>query len=131
MKQKLLSISACALRSCLSLNNCEISFERIHVLHKKCTPVQIMCYQSALQLHKVWNRETLNFESISMLDQITLTSRQTSFLIFRNNSSRIGMNTTANKFYQLTSKIKLETQNFSFVHYKKIMKVLFLKYGKT
>ena len=131
MKQKLLSISACALRSCLSQNNCEISFERIHVLHKKCTPVQIMCYQSALQLHKVWNRETLNFESISMLDQITLTSRQTSFLIFRNNSSRIGMNTTANKFYQLTSKIKLETQNFSFVHYKKIMKVLFLKYGKT
>ena len=40
MKQKLLSISACALRSCLSLNNCEISFERIHVLHKKCTPAK-------------------------------------------------------------------------------------------
>ena len=43
----------------------------------------------------------------------------------------IGMNTTANNFYYLTSKINLESPNFSFVHFKKIMKVLFLKYGKT
>ena len=78
-----------------------------------------MCFQSALQLHKVWNRDTLNFESVSMIDQITLTSRQTLFIIFRNNTTRIGMNTTANKFYQLTSKINLETLNLSFIHLKK------------
>ena len=53
MKQKLLSISACALRSCLTNNSSEISFVKIHELHKKCTPDQIMKYQSALQLHKI------------------------------------------------------------------------------
>ena len=58
-------------------------------------------------------------------------SRQTSFLIFQNNSTKIGMNTTANKFYQLTGKIALNSLGFTFVHLKKLMKTQFLKYGKT
>ena len=58
-------------------------------------------------------------------------SRQTSFLIFQNNSTKIGMNTTANKFYQLTGKIALNSLGLPFVHFKKLMKTQFLKYGKT
>ena len=48
MKQKLLSILACALRSCIANNNSVVSFERIHEINRKCTPPQIMLYQSAL-----------------------------------------------------------------------------------
>ena len=131
MKQKLLSISACALRSCLMNFNSMISFEKIHEQNKKCTPAQIMAYQAALKLHKTLNFELPNFEIVTVLDQMILSSRQTMFQILRNNSTKIGMNTTANKLYQITKMIPLSSLLFTFVHYKKLMKILFLKYGKT
>ena len=126
-----LSISACALRSRLMNNNNLISFEKIHELKKKCTPSQIMTYQAALSLHKTITFEIPDFESITVLNQMTVTSRQTTFLIFKNNSTRIGMNTSANKFYQLTGKIALNSLGLTFSHFKKLIKIQFLKYGKT
>ena len=131
MKQKLLSISACALRTCLMNNNTSVSFEKIHELNKKCTPIQIMSYQAALSLYKTINFEVPDFEAITVLNQMTVSSRQTSFIIFRNNSTRIGMNTTSNKFYQLTNKITLNSLGLTFAHYKKLMKIQFLKFGNT
>ena len=131
MKQKLLSISSCALRTCLMNKNNVISFEKIHELNKKCTPEQIMKYQASLLLHKTTNFEVPDFEAITVLNQMTVTSRQTSFIIFRNNSTKIGMNTTANKLYQLTGMISLNSLGLPFVYFKKLMKIQFLKYGKT
>ena len=111
--------------------NCHISFEKIHELNKKCTPTQIMSYQAALSLYKTLNFEIPNNETITVLNQMTVTSRQMLFIIFRNNSTRIGMNTASNKFYQLSKKITLNSLDLKFVHFKKLMKVQFLKYGKT
>ena len=131
MKQRLLSISAWALRSCLSNPNNVISFEKIHEINKKCTPSQIMSYQSALNLHRTVNFEKPNFEAITVLDQLAFMPRQTLFIIFRNNSTKIGMNTSSNKFYQLTGKVTLSNLALNFIHFKKLMKIQFLKYGKT
>ena len=77
LKQSLLSISANALRTCLMHSNNKISFERLHAIVKKCTPSQIMLYQSALHLHKVLNQEVLSFESIKVLNNMTCSRRQT------------------------------------------------------
>ena len=77
-----------------------------------------MIYQAALLLHKTTNFEVPDFEAITVLNQMTITSRQISFLIFRNNSTKIGMNTTSNKFYQLTGKIALNSLAFTFIHLK-------------
>ena len=112
-------------------NNHEISFERIHFNAKKCTPSQIMLYQSALHLHKFLNQEVLSFESVTVLHNMTCTRRQTTFEILRNNNGKIGMNTTSNKFYCLSGKISLLVLNHEFVHFKKLMKVQFLKYGNN
>ena len=131
MKQKLMSISACALRLCSNNQNNVISFEKIHEINKKCTPSQIMNYQAALNLHKTLNFHVPNFEAITVLEQLAFTPRQTHFIIFRNNSTKIGMNTSSNKFYQLTGKITLSSLALTFVHFKKLMKIQFLKYGKT
>ena len=87
--------------------------------------------QAELLLHKTTNFEVPDFEGITVLNQTTVTSRQTSFLILGNNSTRIGMNTTANKFYQLTGKIALNSLGLTVVHFKKLIKIQFLKYGKT
>ena len=40
-------------------------------------------------------------------------------------------NTTANKLFYLNDQITLDSISYDFVHFKKIMKVQFLKYGKT
>ena len=120
LKHDLLLISANALRVCMH-NSCEISFERLHVLNKKCTPNQIMFYQ----FYNV-DELGLNFETITLIDQMIFTSRQLNFQILRNNKRRIGLNTTANKFYQLNNKISLNRFNLKFVHFKKIAKIQFL-----
>ena len=130
MKQSLLSISANALRSCLNLSF-DVSFENVHKISNKCTPKQIMSYQISLNLHKTLNDPVMKTETLRVIEQSVFTGRQITFEIFRHNNFKIGMNTQANKFYHITKMISLDKLNLSFVHYKKIMKVQFLKYGKT
>ena len=133
MKHDLLAISANGLRACMSVNTFDLSFEKYHVLNKKCTPSQIMLYQLSLSLHKLYNVDgvDLSFEMITVIDQMILTSRQINFQILRNNRRKIGLNTTANKFYHISNQIGLNRLNFKFVHFKKLAKLQFLKYGKT
>ena len=45
-------------------------------------------------------------------------------------NTKIGMNTTANKLYHLNNLIRLNMLNLNFVHYKKIIKLQFLKHGE-
>ena len=96
-----------------------------------CTPSQIMLYQSALNLHETLNVDRLSLENVTVSNQMTCTSRQINFKILGDNCTKIGMNTTANKLYCLSGKIGISSLNHSFVHFTKIMKVQFLKNGKT
>jgi hypothetical protein len=114
-------------------DNYDVSFENIHLKCKKCTPNQISLYQSALKLHKTVNEnlDNLSFEQITVFDQIICTSRQTNFQISRRNNFKVGMNTTANKLFALSNKISLGMLNLTFVHFKKLAKIQFLKYGNT
>ena len=116
-KQRLLSISANALTSCLSQGGFDISFENLHKSHKKCTPTQIMYYQLALNLHKTLNFDDceLSFEIITVLDQLICNRRQVLFQIFRNSNTKIGFYTTANKLFYLNNKIGLEQLNQTFI----------------
>ena len=132
LKQNLLSISACALKSCLTHYGHDISFENIHKINSKCTPKQIMLYQISLNLHKILNSNgPVNNELVTVLDQMICGRRQLRFEIYRDFRGKIGMNTTANKLFFISNKIPLDLLNLSFVHYKKIAKIQFLKYGKT
>ena len=130
MKQSLLSVSANALRSCLNLCY-DVSFENIHKISKKCTPKQITLYQLSLKLYKVLNDPIIKTETILLMEQSVFTRRQINFEIIRVNNNKIGMNSLANKFYHINKLIGLDKFNLSFVHYKKIMKIQFLTYGKT
>ena len=111
----------------------DVSFDNLHKIHKKCTPNQIMNYQLALNLHKTLNHNEgdLTFKIITVLDQMVCTRRQIKFQIFRNSNCKIGFNTTANKFFYLNDKIGFELLNLTKVHFKKIAKIQFLKYGKS
>ena len=104
-----------------------------HKESRKCTPKQIMLYKLSINLHKTFN-STENFittETIRLFEQTISNRRQTLFEVYRNNNKKIGMNTAANKFYHINKLVGLDKLNMAFVHYKKIMKIQFLKYGKT
>ena len=106
MKQSLLSVSANALRSCLSLSF-DISFENVHRISNKCTPNQIMLYQSSLKLHKMLNDPIMTTEILHIIEQSVFTGRQITFEILSLNNNTIGMNTQANKLYHITKMIGL------------------------
>ena len=114
-------------------NSTEISFENVHKTNKKCTPNQIMLYQISLRLYKVVNdtENQISTETIRALDQVICTRRQLNFEVIKNNNYKIGLNTTGNKFYHINKQIGLDKLNLSYVHFKKITKIQFLKYGKT
>ena len=110
----------------------KISFENIHKTCKNSTPKQITQYTQSLQLFKTITNihELCTTENVRLLNQIICTRRQTLFQIVRTNNYKIGRNTAANKFYPINGFIGLDTFNPSFVHYKKLLKIQFLKYGK-
>ena len=132
-RQKLLSISANALRTCLRFENFDVSFINIHKNCKKCTPEQIMLFNHATQLHKIVNNDDFpsTIEHTMITDQIICTGRQLRFKLFKNNATKIGMNTSANKMYCISDKISFDMLNLKFVHFKKLAKIQFLKFGKT
>ena len=84
-------------------------------------------------MHKIVNDHdnVLSFEHVTVMDQIFCTGRQLKFKVLRNFSNKIGMNTTANKLYHLNDLISFSMLNLDFVHFKKLAKIQFLKYGKT
>ena len=92
LKHDLLSLSANALRMCMPCNSLGVSFENLQVINKKCTPNQIMLYQLAISLSRIFNfDESPNFEAITVIDQAIFTSRQINFQILRNNRRKIGL----------------------------------------
>ena len=92
-----------------------------------------MYYQISLKLHKLINEHdnVLSFEHVTVMDQIICTRRQLKFQVFKNNTSKIGMNTTANKLFHVNNLIGLDMLNLSYVHFKKMSKIQFLKNGST
>ena len=90
-----------------------------------------MLYKITLKVHKVLNENdlTLKTETIRFFEQIICSRRQITFELYKNNTYRIGMNTSANKFYHINKLIGLDKFNLSFVHFKKLMKIQFIKNG--
>ena len=121
-KQSILSVSANALRSCMMSNNNEISFDKIHKICKKCTPLQIMSYQQSLHLHKSINAifDYCSTEHATLLNNIVCTRRQLNFEIIRNNKTKIGMNTISNKFFHISKLVSLDLLNISHDTLKKL-----------
>ena len=99
----------------------------------KSTPDQIMLYQMSLELHRNLNNFFMNpsTQLVGIVNQIVCTGRQNYFEFYRTNRTKIGLNAIENKFYHINKQIPLDTMNFTYVYYKKLVKILFLKYGKT
>ena len=70
-------------------------------------------------------------QMVRLLDQIICTRRQKMFELRKGNKSKIGMNLNENKFYNLNKLILMDTLSWSFVRFKKQMKLQILVFGNT
>ena len=92
-----------------------------------------MKYQLALSLHKIINAnyDTMTFDQVMLMDQTVCTSRQLRFQVMHKFNHKVDMNITANKLFHINNEISFDMLNLSFVHFKRICKIQYLKYGKT
>ena len=95
--------------------------------------MQVYLWWTGLNLYKIvnFNNHTPSTEVIRVLEQTVNTRRQVLFEILRNNVTRIGMNSIENKLYHINKVIPLDNLNLPFVAFKRLMKIRFLKFGKT
>ena len=127
LKQKLLSTSARALKVCWKNPSMYISFESLHKMSKRATPENFMKYKLALSLHKLYNVPYNSIEFSSLNENQIFTSRQTKFIIRKNNNLKVGLNCLSNRLYVLNNIIPLAWLNDSLSLYKCKCKKLLLE----
>ena len=126
LKQKLLSASANALKLCSSLNDPNVSFERIHTINKRATPIKMSMYKLAIQLFKLHNSENQTPDWIDQNIQQNFNGRSTKFLVSNCAKYKIGMNLLVNRFSALNNTIDLSWLNLSLTSFKIKCKAMIL-----
>ena len=126
LKQKLLSISARAISTCVKHCTRDISFVNLHLLYKRATPEQFLMYRHALCIYKVLNSDVMTREWLELNFNQVFTSRQTKFITLKTNNRKVGLNALANRAFILNNKIPLEWINMSLNTFKVYCKKEFL-----
>ena len=127
LKQKILSSSAKAIRTCVKYCTKDISFIRLHEMYNRATPEKYLLYKHALCLFKLINSTAPhNFEWLSLNFNMIFTSRQTTFMTIKDNTKRVGLNALANRVSILNGKIPLAWFNFTLETFKVKCKKEFL-----
>ena len=126
LKQKILSSSARAIKMCTK--NCDpmTSFQRLHEIAGRATPEKLMQYKLALSLFKLYNGDQNSLEFSALNFAQVLTTRQTTFMITKNNKLKVGLNALCNRLRILNNKIPLTWLNLSLDTFKVKCKKLFL-----
>ena len=126
LKQKLISVSARAIKSCMFHPDRMLSFENIHKINNRAMPNAIMHYKSAIQLYKIYNSSEYTLDwTMANLNQI-LTSRQTHFSILKSNATKVGLNILSNWLSSINGLIPLTWLNTSLNTFKLNCKRLLL-----
>ena len=128
LKQKLLSVSAKAIKISMYYPDPMISFDEIHAMNNRALPGSLLQYKLAIQLFKLYNTNTHSMEWVELnLNQI-LTSRQTTFSVLKTNNTKVGLNILVNRLSVLNGKIPLKWLNGSMESFKVKCKNLLLKW---
>ena len=111
LKQKLLSVSANAIKICMFYPDPMISFIKIHVTNKSALPDSLMQYKLAIQLFKLYYPTSPSIEWIKLNTNQTLTSQQSTFSILKTNCKKVGLNILVNRLSVLNRIIPLSWLN--------------------
>ena len=128
LKQRLLSASSQAIKTCIKYCTNDLSFVRIHEMCERALPEKFLLYRHALLLYKLINSNLHTCEWVHLNFNQILTSRQTTFMATKNNRKRVGLNAFANRVFILNGKIPLCWFEMSIETFKVHCKAKFLSY---
>ena len=104
LKQLLLSVPISALRLCGKVG-WSTSFEKIHSIYKRATPMKLMLYKHALELYYVYNGEEMNDNWMNLNHQQNCNGRIQCVQIIDKSSLRVGRNVSMNRLSIISNRI--------------------------
>ena len=112
LKQHIMSASANALRLLDNIGDLEMSFERLHLFHKRAPPVNVMKFRLAIQLFKIYNGVIINDDWTDMHFQQNFNLRSNTVQIVDRSKFKIGKNIMLNRLLILIRQIEFEPKLF-------------------
>ena len=124
--QKLKRTSAKALRIVVGDDFSFFSFDELHSMFNRATPVQWSFYQHSLQFYKSFNYHIPEQIWLELCDQISLSERTHYFRTFNNSKRRVGLNKFVNRLNFISQRINVNDLNLSLDTFKVKMKKEFI-----
>ena len=123
---QLMSASAVPLKLICSNFDHHVSYQSLHNICGRATPVEVMKYRHALLLHKCYNDPLMRNDWLALNFNQNFNARCNSIFFFKTNSYRVGNNLLSNRFNILNGNIPFDILNLPFLQFKLKMKSLFL-----
>ena len=105
LKQNLLAASAAPLKLTTPNYHRMMSYESLHYMNKRATPIQITLYKHSLLLHKIYNDESMGLNWVNLFFNQNFNERDNSVKFFNTSNYKVGNNIIANRFVILNGKI--------------------------
>ena len=123
---KLLSISAKALRIVSGDDYLFFSYNELHLMFNRATPRQWSMYQHALQLYKIFNHHIPEQIWIELCDRVAISERTFFMNIPNTNKKRVGLNKFINRINPISRRLNTNDFNMSIDSFKVKMKREFI-----
>ena len=124
--QRLLAASSSALKMINRNYDNMISFNQLHYLNKRATPLTFMAYKHSLLLFKIYNNKLYSADWLAMHFQQTFNARAQTVSVVDTSKLKIGRNIAINRLILINGKIPFEWLNLTIDSFKIKCKSLFL-----
>ena len=121
-KQKLLAISASALKICTPSYHDRMSYIELHTINNRATPAQMCLYKQLLTLYKLIATRIPKLDWIDLNFQQSFNERDPNFRFYSTNNYRVGGNNICNRMSILNGKLPLSSVDMSLDSFKILCK---------
>ena len=125
LKGHLLAASSAALKLC-GKSDWTTSYESLHRIHKRATPMKMLKYKHALELHRLYNDELGRIDWIDLNIQQNFNNRNNKVQIVDYSRLKIGKNLLVNRMTSINNMIPLDWLNLAYTTFKVKCKELLL-----
>ena len=125
-RKQLLAASAKPLKLCARNYDCTMSYDSLHTLNKRATPLQYMKYTHSILLYKLYNSSNQNKDWLDLFVNQTFNAKNGKTHFVDASSFKIGKNIISNRLNLLNDKIDYNWLNLEFTPFKLKCKLLFL-----
>ena len=91
LKQKLLSASAAPLKLCTRIYDRFMSFETLHSVNNRATPLQFTTYRHAILLHKYYNDDTKTVTGLTYFSTNNSTTDAIQYTLWTQNHTKLAI----------------------------------------